>query len=356
MDSLTKRKVSADEIQALAAKAFPGAEVRAAQELTDGWFNAVYVVELADGRETVLKVAPPPGTRMLRYEDDLMRAELEYFERCTAAGVAVPAVLYADTSRELIESDWLFMTKLHGRTIADLCNDLGEEAPEVLEARRALGTEMARMHSIVGSAFGYPNPRSRSRQATWRGSFLAMIDDVLCDATELGVTLPRPAPELAELCAAHADALDAVHVPRLVHYDPWDKNVFVVERDGAPAIEGIIDGERCFYGDPLAEFVGLARMEAPEFRPTLLDAYERAADWTVERDDAARRRLALYRIYLALIMFTEGPTRGFAGPTHQGHLDWAGGYARTELALLDGSRVTQTTPRARARHDERIAS
>jgi aminoglycoside phosphotransferase (APT) family kinase protein len=352
MESLTKRKVTQDEIQALAERAFRGVGVHSATELTDGWFNAVYDVVLADGREVVLKIAPPPETRTLAYEHDMMRGELEFFRRAAEVGAAVPALLHADTTRTLIESDWLFMAKLGGETVADLTKTLTEE--ELGEVRRELGREVARLHTATADSFGYPNPRSRSRQATWRGSFLAMVDDVLRDGVELGVELPWP--RLAEVFAAHADALDAVTVPRLVHYDLWDNNAFVVEHEGRRAIEGIIDGERAFYGDPLAEFVALDLGLELDHYPTLLEGYEEVADWPLAADPGARRRLALYKIYLGLIMFTEGPTRGFAGPAHQTYLDWIGAIVQSELELLDQSRVTTPTPRARARHHERIAS
>lgn len=351
MESLTKRKVSQDEIQALAAEAFPGVGVQSATELTDGWFNAVYDVLLSDGREVVLKVAPPPATRTLAYEHEMMRGELEYFTRAAEVGGAVPELLHADTSRSLIESDWLFMAKLHGTTIAELDKELADE--ELGEVRRELGRAVARLHTATSDTFGYPNPAGRSRQATWRGSFLAMVDDVLRDGVELGVELPWP--QIAAVFDAHADALDAVTVPRLVHYDLWDNNAFVVERDGRRTIEGIIDGERAFYGDPLAEFVGLDVGLELDHYPTLLEGYEEVADWPLAADPDARRRLALYKIYLGLIMFTEGPTRGFAGPAHQPYLDWIGAIVQSELTLLDQSRVTPPTPRARARHHERIA-
>jgi aminoglycoside phosphotransferase (APT) family kinase protein len=351
MESLTKRKVTQDEIQALAELAFPGVGVQSATELTDGWFNAVYDVLLGDGREVVLKIAPPPETRTLAYEHDMMRGELEFFRRAAEAGAAVPALHHADTSRTLIESDWLFMAKLHGTTIAELVKELSEE--ELGEVRRELGREVARLHSATSTTFGYPDPGSRSRQATWRGSFLAMVDDVLRDGVELGVELPWP--RIAEVFDAHADALDAVTVPRLVHYDLWDNNAFVVDRDGRRAIEGIIDGERAFYGDPLAEFVALDLGLELEHYPTLLAGYEEVAEWPLAADPGARRRLGLYKIYLGLIMFTEGPTRGFAGPAHQGYLDWIGAIVQTELEVLDQGRVTTPTPRARARHHERIS-
>jgi aminoglycoside phosphotransferase (APT) family kinase protein len=353
MDSLTKRKVTHAELEALAEKAFPGVGVARSEELTDGWFNAVYEVELADGRQTVLKVAPAPGTPTLTYEHDMMRGELEFFARAGEAGVALPELHFQDTSGELIESDWFFMAKLEGDTIADLTKTLGEG--EVCEIRRGLGKQVAHLHSVVGESFGYLDPQSRTRQPTWRGAFLTMLDDILGDAQAHGVTFPRSSAEIAALASAHGDALDRVREPRLVHFDMWDNNVFVREQDGLRVIEGIIDGERAFFGDPLAEFVGVALAGDPDGVPTLVAGYEEVAGRALERDEAARRRLALYKIYLALIMFTEVPTRGFAESTHQQYLDWATGFLHTELELLDQSRLTTPNPRARARHHERIA-
>jgi hypothetical protein len=49
--------------------------------------------------------------------------------------------------------------------------------------------------------------------------------------------------------------------------------------------------------------------------PTTFPA-ETAAD-ALPTDDVARRRLSLYKVYLATIMCTERPTRGFAGPEHE---------------------------------------
>jgi hypothetical protein len=51
VESMTKRHLSVTEIDALAARAFPGTSVASFEELTDGWFSAVYALELVDGRK-----------------------------------------------------------------------------------------------------------------------------------------------------------------------------------------------------------------------------------------------------------------------------------------------------------------
>jgi hypothetical protein len=56
--------------------------------LAEGTYNAVYLVTLAGpDAEVVLKVAPDPGLRLLTYEVDLMRTEVEFYRRAGAAGV-----------------------------------------------------------------------------------------------------------------------------------------------------------------------------------------------------------------------------------------------------------------------------
>lgn len=56
------------------------AVVQSFTELTDGYFNAAYRVELADGLVFVLKVAPPAEVSVLRYEREIMIIEC-YFWR-----------------------------------------------------------------------------------------------------------------------------------------------------------------------------------------------------------------------------------------------------------------------------------
>jgi hypothetical protein len=107
MESISKRHLSATEIEALAARAFPDVGVASVEEVKDGWFSAVYALELVDARETILKVAPPARLRLLTYEAVLMRTEIEFLERARAAGVPVPELLFHEVTRNLIDSDYL---------------------------------------------------------------------------------------------------------------------------------------------------------------------------------------------------------------------------------------------------------
>ena len=57
MESHTKNKQSLEKIDQMAKLAFNGVGAATAKELSDGCFNAVYLVGLQDGRKTVLKIS-----------------------------------------------------------------------------------------------------------------------------------------------------------------------------------------------------------------------------------------------------------------------------------------------------------
>jgi phosphotransferase family enzyme len=81
--------------------------------------------------------------------------------------------------------------------------------------------------------------------------------------------------------------------------------------DGGPGggrIGALIDAERAFWGDPLAEFVSLALFADIEQDAAFLRGY-RTAGGTAAFGFAARQRLALYQAHLYLIMWVEAVPR-----------------------------------------------
>ncbi len=110
---------------------------------------------------------------------------------------------------------------------------------------------------------------------------------------------------MARTVRAALPALDEVTTPRLVHFDLWNGNILVDRPAGqGPRIGGLIDGERMFWGDPLADFVSLALLGDIRRDQAFLAGY-REAGGRAEFDAPARLRLALYRTYLYLIMVAE---------------------------------------------------
>ncbi|WP_106196744.1 phosphotransferase family protein [Umezawaea tangerina] len=294
MHSDTKRKLTGSELSSITRRA-TGAGLAEHVELTDGMFNAAYRLTTDDGRVVVLKVAPPPGTPLMTYERDIMRTEVMAFRLMAAHGVPVPEVLHA-------EDGLLVMSCLDGGSWASLDQELAPGARASL--RRELGGIVARLHRIEGDSFGYPEGPGGD---TWRGAFLAMVASVLADADVFGVGLPEG---LSDWFQARSAVLDEVTTPVLVHFDLWPGNIFV--DPAAPAVVGIIDPERAFWGDPLADFVSLALFGDIEDEPDFLLGYG-----AVDLTESARQRVRLYRVYLYLIMIVECAPRGFVGEDHE---------------------------------------
>ncbi|MPY57352.1 phosphotransferase family protein [Streptomyces spongiae] len=262
------------------------------RSLDGGTYNTVEELVLTDGRRLILKTPPPPETPILRYEHELLPGEAEFYRGAATVDVPAPHVVVLADGR-------LLMTACPGTPwhLASL-----EEA-EQRTLRRELGGLVARLHRVTGPAFGYPSAATGPLAPDWRTAFTAMYDAVLADARRYRAWLPRPVDEVARTAKAAYDTLDEVTVPRLVHFDLWEGNI-LVERDGAVRIGGLIDGERMFWGDPLADFVSLALLGNIEDDPEFLTGYQEIGG-QVEFTSAARQRLALYRSYLYLIMLVE---------------------------------------------------
>jgi aminoglycoside phosphotransferase (APT) family kinase protein len=288
VESRTKRRLSPSELDAVARRAL-GSPLAGHRELTGGTFNTAYRLTTADGRECVLKVAPPPGTPLLTYERDLMRTEAMAFARMAEHGLPVPEVLLA-------EDDLLLMTALRGLPWSAARQADGERL------RGDLGGLVRRLHGITGDRFGYPQGPSGQ---TWSAAFLAMVDAVLADADCFGVAVPGLRPHFH----TRAGLLDEVTTPVLIHFDLWEGNIFL----HGGRIEGLIDPERAFWGDPLAEFASTSLFAD-------LDAAFLAGYGLVELTGPMRERLLLYRAYLCLIMIVEGVPRGYGGPEREAHL------------------------------------
>ncbi|MEU3735084.1 phosphotransferase [Streptomyces sp. NPDC033538] len=308
-----KQGLNDDEILAIVTHSLGvRAEVTGAEELTGGTFNTVYRISLRgrEAGEVVLKVAPPPTTPLMTYEHGLIRAEADFYARVSfLPDVPVPRVIAADPARRVIGREWLLMSQLDGVPWQELRPGIGAE--DHARLRAGLARLIGRIHTVRGTGFGYLRQRPPATGATWRGTFTAMLADVCADATRYRAPLPYEAAELLSLVKDHAWLLDDVRAPALVHFDLWDGNILLAERNGRLGISGIIDGERTFWGDPLADLVSPALFDDITRDTGFVEAYRTSVGAPPRLTAHERRRIALYRIYLALIVLIEAIPRGY---------------------------------------------
>ncbi|WP_405014567.1 phosphotransferase family protein [Kitasatospora sp. NBC_01539] len=308
-------------------------DVLSSTVLSGGLYNAARLLELADGRRLVLKVAPPADAPALTHEQGLLGTEALFHRLAAATGVTVPTVLHHEPAGPGTASEWLLLGFLDGTTWDAARDRLTPDDRAAL--RHRLGEAAARLATVTGTEFGYPQPVPGLSGPDWPTAFTGMLNAVLADAARFEVSLPVPAERLAALPARFAAQLAEVRRPALVHFDAWEGNlVLTQDADGAWRLAGIIDGERAFFGDPLAELVGLDPIGAVEDDADFTAGY-RSVTPGPPLDDAARARLALYRLYLALIMRVEAVPRAYEGG-HAAWLDgWSDGRIQEQLAVLE---------------------
>lgn len=286
-------------------------EITSRAALTGGTYNTVTRVSLRDGSDWVVKVPPAHSTGM-RYEQRLLTNEVTFYEAASARGVeAVPSVVHSELDPRAPAGAYVVMTARPGRPWHEAAHELTARDAALL--RNEFGRIVGRLHSVTGPGFGYPAEPFGPLTRTWREAFTAMTDAVLADAETYGARLPHPVDRIRETLRAASGELDEVTRPALVHFDLWQGNLLVTGEPGARRIGGIIDGERMFWGDPVADLVSTSLFGEPEADPDFLAGYAATAGGPLGFTPSVRRRLSLYRSYLYLIMLTETVPRG-AGP------------------------------------------
>jgi aminoglycoside phosphotransferase (APT) family kinase protein len=260
----------------------------------------VYALSLAGNQsELVLRVAPDPGMQLLDYEYQLMRSEMKIHQMVRdTTDIPVPNIIAHDFSQQVIERDYMLLEHFSGQPLSLVRDKLPMEAQQGID--RELGKYTARIHEITADTFGYAGSK-RQQAADWHSAFGKMLGELLSDGDKLGTKLPVPPVEILAFYQSVKSSFEQVEVPVLVHWDLWDPNIFVVQENDTWRVEGIIDWERAFWGDPEAEIFML--MKQPN------DAFFKTYGKPLATDKDARIRQTFYRIHLWLVMLIEASVR-----------------------------------------------
>lgn len=296
MESKTKNPKTRSQITAMVAKAFGGVTLADADaalcELKEGWFNAAYSVQLADGREVVLKIAPQQGADVLQYEQNIMATEVAAMRLvCQNAAIPVPEIYFYDNDHDLCDSDYFFMQKIDGDNLDHVMTSLPPATRATIELQ--IGAIIREVNGFQGSYFGLDgNPSLQA--STWKEAFMKLVDAVLEDGRRKQVVFDDGYDGLRAIVLKHAPALESIIHPCLVHWDAWYPNFFVRDEQ----VVGIIDFERAMWAEPL--------MEA-QFRPL---SYSGVSDsmrgyGKTSFSFEEQQRCYLYTLYLALVMHVE---------------------------------------------------
>lgn len=331
MKSRTKNRLSEEKIRELVRIHF-GRECVTGEitELTGGMFNAIYRIERKNEKDAViLKVGVIPDTTLLTYERDIMPVEVECYRMIREqTTVPVPEVLAYDFSKRYIESNYFFMTELKGEPFSKVMKKMGQENADRI--REELAGYLYQIHGVKGKYFGYFTKDERRQYSTWKEAFFHMFRQILADGREHRVKLPY-----ARIMAAlqrHDGSLEGVREPSLVEYDCHEGNIFVKKTGNSYTIECILDFERAFWGDPIADFpTAFVFTDDIRKETAFLNAYLRVSGRNAYTEtDAVKYQL--YRMYILTIMAAETFRYGFLYGKLQGM--WAKWQLRKCLRIL----------------------
>ena len=255
--------LSREQIEAICRRAFgPETGLLGVEQFRGGTHNQVYRLTVPGQLPLILRVAPPDDANLAWDERDLMRREQAIRPAFAALAQRMPRVVFEDFSREVIDRDYLLQTFIEGQRWEDAAEQLAPE--EALGLWREFGGLLRQMHDTAGPYFGDPPPGQSF--ATWSEA----VEYRLARTSERlrGVGVDDAAARLEDvlrLAQTRRLLVDEVAVPRLLHGDLWLFNLLVRETEAGPRIVGVLDADRAWWGDPLADWTlfVLSKLEAP---------------------------------------------------------------------------------------------
>lgn len=290
MAYLTKNIQSESTLMKLIGHAFPERKLEHLQELTEGYFNIAYEASFHDGTKSILKIAPHPDVTVMTYEKDIMEAEVRSMQLVAQkTKVPLPKVEFYDFTRQLCSSPYFFMEKLNGKSLSSQRSNLTEG--EIGDIYVSVGSLTKEINGITNDCFGYYSQKAFQGE-NWHAVFSGMMQAVISDAEKENIDLKLPCRELLDELENDKNLFLRVATPVLIHWDIWDGNIFIDEGK----VTGLIDWERCLWGDPLMEVGFRSYSQSPDF----LRGYGIG-----QLTEEEKRRVLWYDLYLLMIAAQE---------------------------------------------------
>ncbi len=228
-----------------------GEDVISSSRITTGKHNTSFFVD-TDSGEYVIRIAPPEDTVLLFYERDMMSQEPEIHGLILdKTDIPVAEVVVFDSSRSIIDRDYIIMRRLVGTALSQVRVDFDRYDGIMFE----IGEHLTQLHSITADSYGYIGAhRPMEPQPTWWGAFHVMWEKLLDDIVGVGMYSDDERDMLVKLLDEHRSCFDRPVMSSLLHMDIWAQNILV---DGDLKVTGIVDWDRALWGDPEIEYAVL---------------------------------------------------------------------------------------------------
>lgn len=258
--------------------------------LDGGMFNTTYLVEYGPHHsKAVLRLGPVNRHLLMGFEENLMNAEVYAYSVCQAVGVPCSKVLVCDTSKQLIDRDFMITEYIPSVVMANA--GLTEESRSRIY--RLLGVYLAKLHLVTGESFGFLSRICSGKKfSTWSDALIFEVEDISGRLERLGGLTEGEAQAVRRLFYKSRELLDEIKTPHLLHTDLWEGNV-LLDADTLE-IAAIIDSDRAMYGDRDFEF------SSPWMKNAALREGYRSVIPETDAPNGEKRR-ALYRMFFFLL-------------------------------------------------------
>jgi aminoglycoside phosphotransferase (APT) family kinase protein len=242
--------LTTDQITAMCQRAL-GHKIQIASidELRGGTFNTAYLITLADQSKVILRAAPTQSPVAAWEDAFLMRSEHAMQPFFAPIAALMPKTLLVDFTHQLIERDYMLQTYIEGERWDDAWDELAPDENNALWSQ--FGSIMRQIHDVPGDAFGLP--RSGFQFRSWSETVIDRMARTVRAARDLRLEAADLA-RILEMIRAHPEPLDEIRVPRLLHGDLWLFNLLIDRGDDGPSIAGVLDADRAWWGDPMADW------------------------------------------------------------------------------------------------------
>lgn len=245
-------------------------QIESIDELGGGTLNTTYLITFADASKVILRVAPLQTADTAWQDVFLMRSEHAMQPYFAPVAAWMPKTLLVDFTHQLIERDYMFQTYIDGERWDDVWEKLTPAENNRLWEQ--FGHIMRQIHDVRGETFGLPRPGFQFGR--WSETVIDRMERTLQAAKELQLDVANLV-KILETIRTHPGPLDEIQVPRLLHGDLWLFNLLIKRGAEAPSIVGVLDADRSWWGDPMADWTMfiLAHAEAEEGHAHFWEAY-----------------------------------------------------------------------------------
>lgn len=258
--------------------------------LNGGLFNTTYKVKTA-AETYIIRFSPVNQHLLMGFEKNLMIAENHVYSLCKAHQISCPKVIACDTSRKLLDRDYMITSYIPGTVMSNAT--LAEHEKSLLF--ESVGKYAASLHAITSDRFGFVS-RILTKQQTysWSECLIREVKEILSALEYKSCFSTDEVACILNVFMRNQCLLDEIKTPHLLHTDLWEGNFIISYNDKKPFLKTVIDGDRAVFGDIDFEWA------APWMN---IPAIQKGAGIIKENflTPSRMKRRNIYRIFYALI-------------------------------------------------------